>query len=574
MAKFQQPTYDSIDRPYDNQGLRTSFDVTMNGVEDVTQTESARTIKAGTALNDIWIDTWIKSGNYAPKTRGFYLDAKRGFIEAQWIAVGSGVDMYGNDAYFYDSSKATNITINAAGLGYIPGDIVTVNGGTVGSLATIVILSVDTVLGSPTHGKVTGFSLSYEGLGYSVANGVSTSGGTGTGFKINIVAVNEVGAIQPYTGDMTTLNFQRKFYPKESFIMQKRVGSESPSEAVSDNVFEMYYPYPNAASRGNYIFIGRSGQTLQRSLQYNDFLVLYGNYSVQAAVGARFDSNQTNFNMINTGDHGSLIALISDQPDTYDYLLVNPVTGEEYTDPTGAVIDPWSGGGGFIFSVFDPADTPLYSRSQLIIQGGLSNDSGAIWNFNISANGTGYAAGNVVTVVGGTTGATIKVVSVTGTGAVIDCKLLTHGTEYSIAAGVATTGGAGTGFKIDITEVGQTGNIWIGRTILPQVCDDLVTPPTLPNTASSLGSSIYIFKSIYAHRHYFDTTHYAEYNAATALFDFGPGGSIHTAGDLMADGNLIISGTVVQVNGSNFTAQSITYLDGGGVPQTRTFLVI
>jgi len=44
----------------------------------------------GASLNNIWIDTYIKSRNYQPKIQGFHLDGKTGYIECMKLYVGNG----------------------------------------------------------------------------------------------------------------------------------------------------------------------------------------------------------------------------------------------------------------------------------------------------------------------------------------------------------------------------------------------------------------------------------------------------------------------------------------------------
>ena len=69
-----------------------------------------------------------------------------------------------------------------AGLDYIVGDSINIiQGGGVGGTATV------TTIGA--GGAVTGLVLSNVGYGFSVANGLSTTGGSGTGLTVNITAV-------------------------------------------------------------------------------------------------------------------------------------------------------------------------------------------------------------------------------------------------------------------------------------------------------------------------------------------------------------------------------------------------
>jgi hypothetical protein len=67
--------------------------------------------------------------------------------------------------------------------------------------------------------------------------------------------------------------------------------------------------------------------------------------------------------------------------------------------------------------------------------------------------GTGYTAGNVITVVSasGGTGCTVTVDTVGGSGEITGITLLAGGTGYAVADALTTTGGTGTGGKINVT---------------------------------------------------------------------------------------------------------------------------
>ena len=84
------------------------------------------------------------------------------------------------------------------------------------------------------------------------------------------------------------------------------------------------------------------------------------------------------------------------------------------------------------------------SYSQSIASGGVSTDAG----------GTGYQVGDVVNVVQpDASGATLQITAVDGGGAVTAFNLITGGTGYSVATGLVTSSGHGTGFTVDITAI-------------------------------------------------------------------------------------------------------------------------
>lgn len=83
----------------------------------------------------------------------------------------------------------------------------------------------------------------------------------------------------------------------------------------------------------------------------------------------------------------------------------------------------------------------------------LNNPSSITATPAVEAPGSGYTAGDVLTVVqSGSSGtATVKVTSVSGSGGVTGVSLQANGTGYFTASGVTTTGGSGTGCTLNIS---------------------------------------------------------------------------------------------------------------------------
>jgi hypothetical protein len=81
--------------------------------------------------------------------------------------------------------------------------------------------------------------------------------------------------------------------------------------------------------------------------------------------------------------------------------------------------------------------------------GVIALSSTALKLVSVTAGGSGYQVGDLITVSGGTGG----VLQVTGvsTGAVTSILIVTGGSGYTVASGVATTGGSGTGFTANVT---------------------------------------------------------------------------------------------------------------------------
>jgi hypothetical protein len=78
---------------------------------------------------------------------------------------------------------------------------------------------------------------------------------------------------------------------------------------------------------------------------------------------------------------------------------------------------------------------------------------GEIKAVSIANAGSGYAAYNYVDVAGGDSNGKVGISSVNGSGAVTGLFVNMAGSGYEVASGVVTTGGAGSGFTLNITSV-------------------------------------------------------------------------------------------------------------------------
>ncbi len=97
--------------------------------------------------------------------------------------VGHYIDM-GMASSTYNATTAGNIqaiSINTAGTGYMVNDVLTINTGNAD--ATVTVLTVG------GGGDVLTIDLANSGSGYSVGSARTTTGGTGTGFKVNILSI-------------------------------------------------------------------------------------------------------------------------------------------------------------------------------------------------------------------------------------------------------------------------------------------------------------------------------------------------------------------------------------------------
>ncbi|MBA7551643.1 hypothetical protein ES705_44191 [subsurface metagenome] len=81
---------------------------------------------------------------------------------------------------------------------------------------------------------------------------------------------------------------------------------------------------------------------------------------------------------------------------------------------------------------------------------------GTIETISLGEGGTGYAVGDVLTVVqAGGSGGTVVVDSVVTGGIITAVTILTKGSDYTVADGLTTTGGTGSGATINILTIGE-----------------------------------------------------------------------------------------------------------------------
>lgn len=86
-------------------------------------------------------------------------------------------------------------------------------------------------------------------------------------------------------------------------------------------------------------------------------------------------------------------------------------------------------------------------------------DPSSLKTVTINAAGTGYAVGDLCTVVQGTaSGGVVRVATIDVSGGVTSLEIngLDNGTGYTFGTGLTTTGGTGTGFLVNITDIGET----------------------------------------------------------------------------------------------------------------------
>lgn len=92
--------------------------------------------------------------------------------------------------------------------------------------------------------------------------------------------------------------------------------------------------------------------------------------------------------------------------------------------------------------------------------------AGGVLTASVTAGGSGYKVGDVLTISGGSTPATLTVTTTDGSGAVTAFRLETAGSGYSTGAGQGTTGGfmGSSGCTINVLTVGTVGTITVSGT--------------------------------------------------------------------------------------------------------------
>jgi len=217
MANIKRYDYETIDRPYDSQmnrgdslGLLDTAIGSMSSSED----ESSETDKTvggsgsgtdavsspnqvkpdaldGQSVNNIWIASWIKSQNYAPKARGFLIDGVTGYIECR--------DLYSNNAVIEG-----NITATSGRIGHWYINPVTLSSGAVENTSSVVL---DPDTSTIRIGSLSGNYINIDGANLRIRSSNYASGVFGAGFTLepDLLEVGNIAA----RGMIRTAVFQK-----------------------------------------------------------------------------------------------------------------------------------------------------------------------------------------------------------------------------------------------------------------------------------------------------------------------------------------------------------------------------
>lgn len=179
------------------------------------------------------------------------------------------------------------MALQAPGSGYLVGDVLTVAGGTGGTL------TVTSISGT---GAVTGFTLTTRGTGYSNTTGAATTGGTGTGATITIVvATGEIGLDR----DPNIAGYA----PSGSVTIN---GNTYTYGSISGNSLLGVSPDPTGEANDNIVLSAVETHANSPSTTFeNDFIKVIGN-------------------QLHVGSYNSRLIYISAQDDYLNYVVPIP----------------------------------------------------------------------------------------------------------------------------------------------------------------------------------------------------------------------------------------------------------
>lgn len=96
MSNQNDFSYEDLDVPYNSLLERSEGSLDVGSMESQTEgqpetpSDSSSNIIEGSSFNNLWINSWIKSRSYKPKSQGFLIDGMLGYIECMKLYVGAG----------------------------------------------------------------------------------------------------------------------------------------------------------------------------------------------------------------------------------------------------------------------------------------------------------------------------------------------------------------------------------------------------------------------------------------------------------------------------------------------------
>lgn len=284
MSNVFKYNYTNIEIPYNSLLERGGEGVESGsvGMETEGQPESPNDMGAnildGGSFNDLWIDSWIKSRSYKPKTHGFLIDGRLGYIECMKLYVGSG-GIVGGSLSVPDDVSANSWHVDATGNMWSGCNLEDFNTDNDNADAYILNSGVSkfqnlTVEGGSIIGSViTGGTLQTATSGERVVI-------TGNDMYLYDATTGGGGTI---TGDVSSIYFPRTDNSSMRFVLQKRASANNDT----GNVMEMFYNEAAPSGRYNYLFIGNPGAVAEENW-YTDVV------NIEASTGFQFATESRN----------------------------------------------------------------------------------------------------------------------------------------------------------------------------------------------------------------------------------------------------------------------------------------
>jgi hypothetical protein len=123
----------------------------------------------------------------------------------------------------------------------------------------------------------------------------------------------------------------------------------------------------------------------------------------------------------------------------------------------GATVGATSKAGGNIY-YYSGISTGTGAAGGHYWYGYFAGTTGPVKTFNLQLAGSGYQVNDILTILAGDNNATFRVTMIGGSGQVGAYTLVTGGTGYSVATGISTSGGSGSGCKVNVTSIDNTGD--------------------------------------------------------------------------------------------------------------------
>jgi len=121
MSNISSLDYSSIDQPYNDFLERAPDGVdagvggeASGGIQVTSPNEMSANVIDGSSLKDVYLESWMKSKNYRPKSQGFLIDGIAGYIEANKLYIGSG-GIEGGSIHIANETDANSFHVDSDG---------------------------------------------------------------------------------------------------------------------------------------------------------------------------------------------------------------------------------------------------------------------------------------------------------------------------------------------------------------------------------------------------------------------------------------------------------------------------